>query len=278
MDRKDNKKSKEIKPKKNRPLTPDEIRSTVAKIRGAYDSVIIGYMLSPKIKDAFEDRYLQAMRARVDMGSFLAAEMMAVRRLAEEKDELRVVDENRRLSAGGTRENGNSKKSEGVADRMVRLMREKIDRYPGIGLRWDDSIELDRLYGALRQLEADFWTPVAKILRRVYPSRYSGPLVTLEKQFFEYAGYGGDGFPPRLYTYVNLENRFPRNDQQLQQESMRCILDASFFLHEVGDALRELLLENSLDLKERKQVEMAADFVHTIKDDFRLHDLKRSKE
>jgi hypothetical protein len=271
------KKEEKKKIKRSKPLNSSEIESAVHKIRTLFDDVIVGYMLSPKIKNNFEDRYLQALRSRVDIGSFLAAEMSALLRLKEEKEELRMIEENRGIAAAGTVVS-RKKPVRGFADRILDELREKIDKYPGIGLTWEEAFDLDRLYGALRQFESEYWTTVIRVFRRIYPSRYSGPLVILEKQLFELAGYGGDGFPPRLYGYINMESRFPRNENLLYQEAMRCILDASFFLHDLKAAFHELLLEPDLDAKERKAVETSAAFVHTMIEDFRLNDLKRSKE
>ncbi|ADK82803.1 hypothetical protein [Sediminispirochaeta smaragdinae] len=268
------------RPPKAKPLSQEEVGKAVDKLRRTYDSIIVGYMLSPRLKSGFEDRYLQALRARIDMKNFLAAEMQALKELSADCEQRRIADENRRLadSGNGVDRKRVAAKREDFADRILRRLREKMDIYPGIGLRWDESYDLDRLYGAMRQFESEYWASIAKVFRRIYPSRYSGPLVELERNLFEFTGYGGDGFPPRLYAYNNLENRFPRDERQLGQESMRAMLDASFFLHELEAALRDLEQEGSVDGKERKQVESAAEFVHTILSNFRLQDLKRRKE
>lgn len=269
--------------KKARPLTAEEIEQAVEKIREAWNGVIIDFMLPSKLKEGFEQRYLQALRARVDMTSFLAAEMQAVRQFAAGKARRRMDAENRRLygsagAAGRAGGPGQKKKGPDFADRIIAELRARMAKYPPVGLRWEESYDLDHLAGALRQFEQELWGPVAALFRRIYPSRFSGPLVTLERDLFNFAGYGSGGFPPHLYGYINCENRFPRNEQQLQRESMRCILDISFFLHDLEDALKALQSEPGFDQKEREQVERAIVFVHNVKSDFRLHDLKRKKE
>ncbi len=283
MQRENNGKDKKQN-KKAKPLSSEEIEQMVDRIREAWNGVIIDFMLSPKLKAGFEDRYLQALRARVDMASFLAAEMQALQQFSAEKSRNRMDAENRQLLGSGERGagkgNGRSggRKGPDFADRVIEELRQRIVKYPAIGLRWEESYDLDRLYGAIRHFEESLWTPVTAIFRRIYPSRYSGPLVEIERELFNFAGYGSGGFPPNLYGYINCENRFPRNEQQLSRESMRCMLDLSFFLHDLEDAMKELLTEPSLDQKEREELERAIDFVHNVKSDFRLNDLKRRKE
>lgn len=264
-----------------KPLSPEEVERAVEKIRKEWNDLIIGYMLSPRIKESFEERYIDALRARIDMASFLSAEMRAIRELREQKEQLRMAEENRKMAAEQRRERqkrGEGKQRHGFADRVLQELRSRIEKYPGIGLRWEESMDLDRLYGAARLFEREFWPGVAAVFRRIYPSRYSGPTVELENELFEFTGYGSDGYPPRLYGYINCENRVPRNERQLHQESMRCILELSFFLHDLEAAMQKLMKQEHLDGDELQQVERAADFVHTVKEDFRLHDLKRRKE
>ena len=64
-----------------RKLTPGEIRSTVAKIRAKYKDYTYKYFKPASVAEAFEERYVQALRNGLDISSFLLAEISAVEEL-----------------------------------------------------------------------------------------------------------------------------------------------------------------------------------------------------
>src|SRR5512142_2133794 len=105
-------------------LTPGEITRTVAKIRDRYELYHSRFLKSWKLKGAFEDRYLQALRARVDISAFLLAE----------------------LSAGGEMEGREPR--QGFADRVLEEQRARILKYPLVDFHPDVREEVRRLVGA----------------------------------------------------------------------------------------------------------------------------------
>ncbi len=69
-----------VNPKK---LTPGEIKSIVDKIRKKYDEYTYKYFKPKTLKDAFEDRYIKALRSSVDVSAFFLAEISAIEELIE---------------------------------------------------------------------------------------------------------------------------------------------------------------------------------------------------
>ena len=59
-------------------LTPDEITKVVAKIRQRYDEYIFKYFRPKTVKFAFEERYAEVLQKRMDISTFLMAEIGAV--------------------------------------------------------------------------------------------------------------------------------------------------------------------------------------------------------
>ena len=64
-----------------------EISASVEKIRKRYDEYISKYFRPRSLRDAFEKRYLAALKAKVDVSSFLLAEISAVEELIEREEQ-----------------------------------------------------------------------------------------------------------------------------------------------------------------------------------------------
>ncbi len=66
---------------KKKKLSHIEVEAAVNGIRKKYNDLIVEYMKPKIIKDSFEDRYIGALRARVDMGNFIYTEILVVSNL-----------------------------------------------------------------------------------------------------------------------------------------------------------------------------------------------------
>ncbi|MCK5154252.1 MAG: hypothetical protein KAQ93_07825 [Spirochaetales bacterium] len=261
---------------KKKKLSHIEVEAAVNGIRKKYNDLIVEYMKPKVIKDSFEDRYIGALRARVDMGNFIYTEILVVGNLLKiEKEKLqqREINKDKRLKASKISKSN----KQSIADRIFDANRDKIRKYQGIGLDDSDAFEINKLYGALKFFEVNYWPFVEKILRRIYPSRYSGPRVSMENRLFEITITGPDGFPPGLIKLRTMLSRSPREYSSLERETQRCILDVSFLLHDISDELPTFLEEEVLIKGEKKPLEETIKYVHTVLDDFRLMDLKESK-
>lgn len=262
---------------KKKKLSHIEVEAAVNGIRKKYNDLIVEYMKPKVIKDSFEDRYISALRARVEMSNFIYTEILVVSRLIkEEKEKLQQsqIKSYKRLQAAKTL---NDNQHMSVADRIFDENRDKIRKYQGIGLDDPDAFEINKLYGALKFFEVSHWPVIEKILRRIYPSRYSGPRMSMENRLFEITITGPDGFPPGLIKLRTMLSRSPREYVSLQKESQRCMLNVSFLLHDLSDELPFFLEDGVLIEDEQKAVEETIDYVHTVLDDFRLMDLKESR-
>ena len=72
---------------KKKKLGPIEVEAAVNGIRKKYNDLIVEYMKPKIIKDSFEDRYISALRARVDMGNFIFTEIQVVSKLIKDEKE-----------------------------------------------------------------------------------------------------------------------------------------------------------------------------------------------
>ena len=262
--------------KKNK-LSHIEVEAAVNGIRKKYNDLIVEFMKPKIIKNSFEDRYISALRARVDMGNFIYTEILVVNKLIKDEKEKQQKSQFRRYNKLLAAKNRKDNQNLSIADRIFDENRDRIRKYQGIGLDDTDAFEINKLYGAMKFFESSYWPLIEKILRRIYPSRYSGPRMNMESRLFEITITGPDGFPPGLIKLRTMLGRSPREYSSLQRETQRCMLDISFLLHDIYDELLSFFEEGVLVLGEKKAVEETLKYVHTVLDDFRLMDLKESR-
>lgn len=268
-------------------MSPVEVESAIEKIRKRYDDYMVRYMQNRRARDAFEQRYFDARKARVGLDRFIIDEMKWIRRLEEEAEKKEDAitrknsGENLQGKSGSGGGNGSdpmtTQRKEGYADRVLAELRRKIEHYSSAGLEAEEVFEVDKLYGAIEHFERNYWPKIDRIYRKVYPSRYSGPRIILENRLFELAEPSVGRFPQRLQNLVSLLDRFPRNYREIEWESKQCILGASFFLHSIEEELGKLRNEGMLPNADLETVEKSCEFVHTVIEDFRLTDLKEQE-
>ncbi len=261
---------------KKKKLSPVEIEAAVNGIRKKYHDYMIEFLKPPAAEYRFEDRYIEALKARIDLDRFILDEIRLVEKLIEDEKEKKRLDEQQKAARYEQRKRKKTKHVSFV-DRIFEENRERIRKYMKFGLEDDDVYEIDKLYGAVKEFEITYWSPVEKILKKLYTSRYSGPRRELEERLFDITLEGPGGYPPGLVKLRTLLDRYPREYTVLQRESQRCMLDVSFFLHFLRGELYKLRNDDVLDNAERETVEKSIRFVHTVIEDFRLTDLNDSK-
>ena len=147
--------------KKNK-LSSIEVEAAVNGIRKKYNDLIVEYMKPKVIKDSFEDRYISALRARVEMGNFIYTEILVVSKLIKdekEKQQQSQIKKLKRLQAAKTHMDNQHMS---VADRIFDKNRDKIRKYQGIGLDDLDAFEINKLYGAMKFFELNYWPMVSR--------------------------------------------------------------------------------------------------------------------
>ena len=247
--------------KNNNRLTEKEVRTALERIRKSYDDYIITYMASIDEKSAFEDRYITALHARVDLTRFIREEIEYLEGLKQTGE----INKARQARSADPKE----KKTKGFADRIMEELERKIAHYPEIDFHDDASPEVKKLYGALRELDARHWGTLAAFIRKVHSSTVS---YNLENRLLRMTTVGEDNVPPELERYLFLLKQKGRYSSELFRESQECIKRAAFFLHDLRIILQEC---RERGLTDDKDVYEAISYVEKIINDFRLKDLKR---
>ncbi len=276
---------------KRKKLTNKEIDQLVEKIRSLYDDYMVKFIQGRTSRDGFERRYLDALKSRIDLQRFLQVELKMVQQLiAREEQELDRTEaesyaRDKGRSGAQKEGEGSENKGDGVsggdprgkgdfADRVIEQMQRKAEKYPPAGLDNSEVWEVDHLFGGLQKFERELWPPIDRVYRRLYPSRYDGPRLTLESKLLELAEARMGGVPQILHTLQLLMGRFPRNYREIEWEKKHTILKAAFFLHNLRGELEKLRQESYLSEEDRRAVHSALEYVDMLIEDFRLKDLK----
>jgi hypothetical protein len=249
-------------------LTPTEITEVVEKIRKRYDEYIYKYFKPKTLRGAFEERYLDALRSKADISSFLLAEISVIEEL--------IAREEKKVMSMPFKKVTRKKKS--IADRVVEENRRRIQKYEDIPIHNDANEEVRRLLGALNELDTRYWGALAVVLRNTPYSMNSLQMVNLESQLRHLSSLTDDGVPQRLESYLSLLRAFPRDYHAIDREEKEYILEVAFFLHDLADIL-EVVRKSYEDIESFKKddLDKIIDFVNGIIADFRLKELKRMK-
>lgn len=250
-------------------LTPTEISRAVEKIRRRYDEYIYKFFKPKTVKYAFEDRYIEALKASVDISSFLMAEISAVEELLRREEQ--------RVASGQAGEPGGETVAERV-DRIVQENLEKVRKYPEAAFHPVASEELRRLLGAMGRLEAKHWEILAHCLRDTAYYRSSLTMVNLEGKLRHLAARGSDGVPSGLSRYFYHANRFPRDYLAIDREEKDYILECAFFLHDLNDILERVAANYpQLDPGSRAGLREVQEYIQGMLRDFRLKEFRRKQ-
>ena len=250
-------------------LSTEEITKVVAKIRQRYDEYIFKYFKPKTVKFAFEERYSEVLQKRMDISSFLMAEIEAIQEL--------IKREEAKVRAGPQAEEGR----ESLTDRVERIYQEnleKIRKYPEIEIHPTANEEIKRLVGALNTLDSEHWPRLLEILRDTTYSRGSMTMVNMEGKLRYLGSPGVDRVPGALSRYLYQLNRFPRDYPAIDREEKEYILESAFFLHDLNDILERALANFPRLREEQKQgLRQIRQYVTGMIQDFRVRDLKRQK-
>jgi hypothetical protein len=254
---------------KRKRLSDSEIRSTVEKIRKRYGDYMVQFIKDRTALDAFEDRYIDVMRARMHLALFLHAEMTVVEDLIRKEQDLINEEQQRVISTRKKRE-----KQKSLADRVFAEHKKRIAKYPPLQVHNEASEEIERLFGCMNTVEREIWPEVEKLMRQSYTSLVTSPRSRLEERIITLCRPATGGVPPRLSRYQTLFSWTPRNAMEIEKEAKKCLLDVAFFLHDLADVLKEMRGSPNLQSRDKEMVDKLSIYVHTLLDDFRLKDFK----
>jgi hypothetical protein len=247
-------------------LTPSEITDVVAKIRRKYDEYHYKFFKSLSYKREFEKRYISALKNKVDISSFLLAEISAIEELNKRAEEKYLQKEIK----------ANNVKKKSIADKVLEENKRKIRKYTDINFHKDANEEIRRLFGALNTLEQEYWPKLYPALKNTSYSLNTKIMMNLETQLHELGGSGKEGMSPKLERYVTRLNHFPRDYSMVDKEEKNYILETAFMLHDIVNVVESVKEKNDAMPEENKEkLENVLQYVTHVIDDFRLKEFKK---
>jgi hypothetical protein len=247
-------------------LTPGEIRSVVEKIRKRYDTYTQSFHKPRSLRDAFEERYRQALRASVDISTFLSAEISAIEELLKREEDREAAEAQKPVEA--------PKKDH--ADKVVEENLKRIEKYPDFPLHKDANVEVRRLLGALHAIEQDQWRTVTGALKNTAYSINSVEMLTLDSRLRSLASADKEGVPSFLVGYMGQLRRFPRNYAAMERQEKEYILEAAFFLNDLFVILERVKrVYPDLGPAEKQAIDEGMALIWGIITDFRLKEFRR---
>ncbi|HNZ27295.1 MAG TPA: hypothetical protein PLG34_10835 [Spirochaetota bacterium] len=227
-------------------LSSSEINLAVRKIKSKYEDIIKEFKKSRVLLENFEDRYAKTLRSKMDLSTFLLAEIEAVTELYKREEikrsieSIEVVDKKDKKTV--------DKKS--FADKVYEENLKKIQNYPRISLHRDASEEIERLLGAVRTLINDYWPAITLIFRdnKYYSnndkfSAYYHKLLT---------NYDYTGIMPISRQYIDALNRKPQDMKKIDFENRFILQETAFLLNDILDALNKVLDSDGVYLADKK--------------------------
>lgn len=249
-------------------LTPGEISSSVEKIRKRYDEYISKFFKLKSLRESFERRYIRALRAGIDISSFLIAEISAIEEL--------IAREEQRIMAGPPR--AAAEKEPSFADKVLEENLKRIEKYPEVPFHDDAGEEVRRLVGALSDLEKDHWPDLTTALRDTMYAMSSPEMLALDSQLRFLASTNREEIPQILMRLVAQLGKFPRNYPAIDREEKEYILEAGFFLNDLFTVLERVQrVYTEMGAREKRVLGEKMSHVWEIINDFRLKDFKRRR-
>ena len=251
-------------------LKQGEIDDALEKIRLKYDDYIARFGKPGTLKSSFEQRYLDALRMRMDLTRFIQAEIDAVMEL-----EARELREIKRLKQQKQADLQEAREKKDTAQKVFEENLRRIQHYPEFDLDREASHELKKLVGAMHWFEKVQWIPLDAIFRASGSSRQANMRVNLELRWRDFCSPGREGVPLRLAKYKSLLSRFPKDISAVEWEERQLLFEAASFLGAVRDFLSEAVSDERYDVGEKEKIREGKDILEGILVDFRLADLIR---
>jgi hypothetical protein len=240
-------------------LTDDEIYRAVDRIRSEYDHYIVHFHKTAEAKKKFEERWTDALRARIDLTTFVGAEISVIKSLIEKARTEPSAPPPKLV-----------KKRQSYAERIIEQLRAKIQAYPSLGLpeHPEMSPDVDKLYGTLRWFRREIWDVLYPTLLGKSPS----PALFIADTDLGSLTLQGDRWPKEVETYVALY-RSRIDLSQVARAQNRCLLMGAQLLQKLKRLFQEAAQQETLNEQEKGAVKRALAFCDRVLTDFRLKEL-----
>ncbi|MBN1410540.1 MAG: hypothetical protein JW969_06820 [Spirochaetales bacterium] len=248
-------------------LSAEQISETILKIRNRYDMYCKMFFKSRRIKDAFEERYRNSLKAGVDVSNFLLAELSAI-------DEMIRIEEEKSLKQKPLREK--PKEEIKTVEKIESFYNEQLKEYREIRVHKDAREIVSRLLGALTELYDVHLPNLDLMIRNSTAAGSMREFAEIESSMRNFCQAGKEKVPPKLTRYITHLARFPRDYKAIEWEEKEYVRESALLLNDLkGIVNRVTKMSANLTIKERKNLRVITEYLDRIIDDFHLKELKR---
>jgi len=253
-------------------ITSTEIEKAAEKIRKKYNDIIVSYMLSPRIKEGFENRYNEIKKYGFDPLRFLNDEINALKEIEQkEKEKINNAAKSTNIEPDKNEDKETVKKD--FADKILEELFKKIEKYPTFFIHNNANKEIEKLFGTLIEFDKNMWKTYEDIAKKYRINKYDISFVKLEKMLNNFTRvYSGD-VTVRLLQYKNMLNSPFTQTNNIDKEEKFCILECSFLIKMLTDTIKGLINYPGILQNEKEKLQKLVEYLDTMVDDFRLKDL-----
>lgn len=219
-------------------LNKKEIDQTVIKLKNKYHDFMKKYGKSGALLDAFDNRYLNALKSKINLEIFLKAELDAL-------DELEKREIEKRIPVN------KPKPAPTIADKVMEENRKKILKYNCIKFHADAIEELQYLLGALNELDSYYIPMLFNIFRGAAVKGMHELLSNISNEMRFFGEIKSKGISARFEKYYTLLNTFPRDYNSIDNEERLILKETGFLLNNIESELRELTNSNKIPEPEK---------------------------
>ncbi|HOV14892.1 MAG TPA: hypothetical protein PK771_11450, partial [Spirochaetota bacterium] len=244
------------------------------------------------LSENFEERYINALKSRFDLTTFLMGEIEAVEELYKREEEKRAQQEKEKTQKLNPKPN--------VADKVYEENKKRIEKYTRVNLNSSEADEdLERLLGGVREFINNYYPGLQYIYKERRHSNEGEKINYYANKFLSNYDYKGE--VPISRQYVAAIERRPRDFKKIEFEHKFVIKETAFLLNELLDVLEKIVEKNEIPQPEHKIIlekskskdenwfyeyyngltykeafEKTKNFLKDMIQDFRFKDIKRN--
>ena len=222
-------------------LSRIEIDKALKKIRNRYTQLFRYFKKSNTLLENFEQRYVKALKSKMDLSIFLMAEIDAV-------EELYIKEEQKKA-----KEDVSKTKKDPVqlsfADKVFEENRRRIAKYPSIAICHDADEEVEKLLGAVRNFLNNYWPAVMIIFKEKKMTHVGDRINDIYNKLL--AHYDYTGTVPIARHYIDVLQQKYGNNKKADFEHRYIMQESAFLLNDILILFQYIVKEGEITNPER---------------------------
>ncbi|HPO48806.1 MAG TPA: hypothetical protein PLO89_00630 [Spirochaetota bacterium] len=224
-------------------LNEREINLVLTKIKNKYQKLISEFKKSRTLADGFEERYFNALKSKIDLSTFLLAEIEAVEELYKREEE--------KKSKEIPLKKQEQKPAPTIADKVYEENKKRIEKYPRLILDVSDADEdTERLLGGVREFINSYFQAITTIYKERRHTNEGEKNNNFSNKFLSSYDYKGE--IPIARQYVIALQRRPRDFKKIEYEHKFVLKETAFLLNEILDLLESIAIKEDIPQPDKK--------------------------